>query len=139
MRNKGTGTTVYRTVRRSTVVLRTYLLLFYEAMLAVRGMLRTRAWKFAPSHFQRWFCNAGDSSGELATFLSNASRPKMGKAKAKQSAGQKALDLMKQLPRLEGLTLPDFLGLRSADLRKRGTWNEHLLIIAWTSRKVSWS
>ena len=44
----------------------------------------------------------------------------MGKAKARQSAGQKALDLTKQMKNLEDLDLAAVVRLNSAELKKRG-------------------
>ncbi len=49
---------------------------------------------------------------DVPTFLAAASRPIMGKAKAKQSAGQKALDLSKHESKLADL---DFAVLLRAD------------------------
>ncbi|KAL1529120.1 hypothetical protein AB1Y20_000080 [Prymnesium parvum] len=69
----------------------------------------------------RWLCAASEAqAAELSSFLRNASRPKMGKAKAKQSAGQRALDLLKHLPRLEGTSLPQLLRMKSKQLAKLG-------------------
>ena len=52
-------------------------------------------------------------------FLDAASRPKMGKGRAKQSAGQRALDLGKQAKSLEDLDLPQLLALDGASLKER--------------------
>ena len=53
-------------------------------------------------------------------FLDAASRPKMGKGRAKQSAGQRALDLGKQAKSLEDLDLPQLLALDGAALKASG-------------------
>ena len=44
----------------------------------------------------------------------------MGLAKAKQSAGQRAMDLTKQLSKLDGLALDDLLRVNGAALKERG-------------------
>ena len=53
-------------------------------------------------------------------FLRVASRPIMGKAKARQSAGQKALDLTKQLKNLDDLDMGALLRADGAELKRRG-------------------
>lgn len=69
----------------------------------------------------RRLCGAADAGqAELLDFLRNASRPIWGRAKAKQSGGQAALDLTKQLPRLEGLDLRGLLACKTAELKERG-------------------
>lgn len=57
---------------------------------------------------------------ELTEFLRTVSRPIMGKAKARQSAGQKPLDLTKQLKNLDDLDLRTLLRLDGAELKRRG-------------------
>lgn len=57
---------------------------------------------------------------EIQTFLANTSRPKMGQAKAKQSAGKKIIDMSKQSSRLEGLDMAALLRTTGADLKTRG-------------------
>ena len=70
---------------------------------------------------RRCLCGVTDAqTSELEDFLKNASRPKMGKAKAKQSAGQRELDLTKQLSRLGGTPLTDLLRMDSAALKEQG-------------------
>ena len=81
-----------------------------------------------PSLFRasRALCDAASEAAEearkaeLLEFLRCASRPIMGKAKARQSAGQKALDLTKQMKNLEDLDLAAVVRLNSAELKKRG-------------------
>ena len=74
----------------------------------------------------RALCDAASEAAEearkaeLLEFLRCASRPIMGKAKARQSAGQKALDLTKQMKNLEDLDLAAVVRLNSAELKKRG-------------------
>lgn len=60
------------------------------------------------------------SQPELESFLVAASRPIMGKAKARQSAGQKALDLTKQLNRLKDFDIPTLLRASSKQLKDVG-------------------
>ena len=73
--------------------------------------------------FARSLCSSGptdEQKAEVVEFLHAASRPIMGKAKAKTSAGQKALDLTKQAGRLEDVDLTGLLRLTTEDLRERG-------------------
>lgn len=53
-------------------------------------------------------------------FLKAASRPKFGKAKAKQSAGQKPVDLTKQASRLGELDFAALLRTKGAALKEMG-------------------
>lgn len=71
--------------------------------------------------FRRAFCTeiSEASKAELMSFLKAASRPKLGLGKAKQSSGQKALDLTRQAKMFDDLDLPGLLRLKSADLKKR--------------------
>ena len=52
-----------------------------------------------------------DTAGpsQIEEFLRRASRPKMGKAKAKQSAGQRAIDLTKHLSKFEDMSYEQLL------------------------------
>ena len=68
--------------------------------------------------WSRALCSSANA--EVLEFLRAASRPIMGKAKAKQSAGQKAVDLTKQVNRLEGLSMDGLLRVDGAELRRRG-------------------
>ena len=56
----------------------------------------------------------------MQSFLERASRPKMGKARAKQSAGQRELDLTKQAKHFEDMDLPALLRLDGAALKQLG-------------------
>lgn len=79
--------------------------------------------RFAPAgapRLARAFCSAEAGKAELLEFLKSASRPIMGKAKAKQSAGQKPLDMTKQASRLDDLDLPGLLRCDSEELKRRG-------------------
>ena len=69
----------------------------------------------------RAFCSgvSDEAKEQVLNFLKAASRPKMGKAKAKQSAGQRALDLTRSAKALDDLDLPGLLRLKGADLKKR--------------------
>ena len=93
---------------------------------AMRGLLRSPVALEASatlSRFrsQRWLCGVTDEQkAEVESFLKNAQRPKMGKAKAKQSAGQKAIDLMKQASRVNEGTLDDLLRMDSKQLKEKG-------------------
>ena len=71
--------------------------------------------------FRRAFCTeiSEASKAELLAFLKAASRPKLGLGKAKQSSGQKALDLTRQANVFDDLDLPGLLRLKSSDLKKR--------------------
>mmetsp|Transcript_2428 Transcript_2428/g.5481 ORF Transcript_2428/g.5481 Transcript_2428/m.5481 type:complete len:140 (-) Transcript_2428:303-722(-) len=70
----------------------------------------------------RALCTDADAAAAAALelFLKNISRPKMGQAKAKQSAGQRAVDLTKQLNKLKGLTVEELTLMSSAELKRRG-------------------
>ena len=70
----------------------------------------------------RPFCSgvSEESTALVEKFLERASRPIMGKARAKQSAGQRALDLTKQAKNFEGMDLPALLRLDGAALKKLG-------------------
>ena len=70
----------------------------------------------------RPFCSgvSEESTALVQSFLERASRPIMGKARAKQSAGQRALDLTKQAKNFEGMDLPALLRLDGAALKKLG-------------------
>lgn len=57
---------------------------------------------------------------EVLEFLRSASRPIQGKAKAKQSAGQRAVDLTKQMKNLDDVDLHAILRMSREDLVKRG-------------------
>ena len=57
---------------------------------------------------------------ELLEFLRSASRPIMGQAKARQSAGQRPIDLTKQMKNLEDLSFHELLRIDGAELKKRG-------------------
>lgn len=73
--------------------------------------------------FARTLCSSGptdEQKAEVLEFLRAASRPIMGKAKAKTTAGQKALDLTKQAGRLEDVDITGLLRLTTEDLRERG-------------------
>ena len=85
----------------------------------------------APSALQRLgaptraLCDAAADAdearkAELQEFLRSASRPIMGKAKARQSAGQKELDLTKQMKNLDDLDLHGLLRLGGEELKNRG-------------------
>ena len=69
-----------------------------------------------------------EQKAEVETFLRNISRPIMGKAKAKQSAGQRALDITKQSSRLDDVDMDTLLRMDSAELKKRGerAWLQHV-------------
>ena len=69
----------------------------------------------------RWLCDAADGEkARLEAFLRSASRPKMGEARAKQSAGQKALDLARHLGAMEGITLDQLAAMGTIELKKLG-------------------
>ena len=69
----------------------------------------------------RPFCNEVGEEGKVLVqrVLEAASRPKMGKARANQSAGQRGLDLSKQAKNLEDLDLPALLRLDGTALKAR--------------------
>uniref|UniRef100_A0A7S3ERV8 Protein FYV4, mitochondrial n=1 Tax=Haptolina ericina TaxID=156174 RepID=A0A7S3ERV8_9EUKA len=70
---------------------------------------------------RRWLCAPSEAAvEELKAFLKNASRPIMGQGKKKRCAGQRPLDLTKQLARLEGLDLPELVRMDTVALKKRG-------------------
>ena len=89
-------------------------------------MLRAAAARLAgawpPRLSCRQFCSgvSEESTALVEKFLERASRPIMGKARAKQSAGQRALDLTKQAKNFEGMDLPALLRLDGAALKKLG-------------------
>jgi hypothetical protein len=85
-------------------------------------MLLARALVARSRALSRAFCSSVDEASKAAVleFLRTASRPIMGKAKAKQSAGQKAIDLTKQANRLEDLDLQGLIRVDGAELRRRG-------------------
>ena len=96
-------------------------------LASLRGVFSRARAAPAPACFnplrsqQRWLCGISDEQkAEVETFLRNISRPIMGKAKAKQSAGQKALDLTKQLSRLDDVDMDTLLRMNSAELKNRG-------------------
>lgn len=60
------------------------------------------------------------AKAEVLEFLRAASRPIQGKAKAKTSAGQMALDLTRHASRLEDLDLKGVLRCDGAELKRRG-------------------
>lgn len=71
----------------------------------------------------RCLCDAAEDEGrkaELLEFLRTASRPIMGKAKARQSAGQKPLDLTKQMKNLEDVDVGALLRMGGPELARRG-------------------
>lgn len=75
----------------------------------------------------RTLCDAAEDEekaaarkAELQEFLRAASRPVMGKAKARQSAGQRALDLTKQLKNLDDLDVRGLAKVDGAELKRRG-------------------
>ena len=55
------------------------------------------------------------SNEAILNFLKLASRPKMGLAKAKQSAGQRAIDLSKHASKFQGMTLEELLQVRERE------------------------
>ena len=57
---------------------------------------------------RRMLCDTAGPS-QIEEFLRRASRPKMGKAKAKQSAGQRAIDLTKHLSKFEDMSYEQLL------------------------------
>ena len=61
-----------------------------------------------------------EEKARVLKFLRVASRPIQGMGKAKQTAGQKALDLTKQASRLEDLDLNGVLRCDTKELKKRG-------------------
>ena len=74
---------------------------------------------------------------ELLDFLRTASRPIMGKAKAPQSAGQRAIDLTKQLKNLDDLDLRALLRLDTEALKKRGLpCQERKRLLSYTDKYV---
>ena len=75
-----------------------------------------------PAVRARMLCADAEPDGKAAleAFLKNISRPKMGQARAKQSAGQRAMDLSKQLSKLDGLTLDELLRIDGATLKEKG-------------------
>ena len=77
----------------------------------------------------RSLCEAADEArkAELLEFLRCASRPIMGKAKARQSAGQKALDLTKQAKNLDDLDLRALVRCDQPRLPERGTLHVHVM------------
>jgi len=60
------------------------------------------------------------AKAQVEEFLRAASRPKMGVAKAKQSAGQKALDLTKQANRMKDMDLKALLQTDGRKLKELG-------------------
>ena len=68
-------------------------------------------------NFSRGLC-ADAKQAEVLEFLRCASRPKMGKAKAKQSAAQRTLDLTKFAGKFEDL--PTLLRMKTPELKDAG-------------------
>ena len=69
----------------------------------------------------RWMCAAAEGEkARLEAFLRSASRPKMGAARAKQTAGQKALDLTRHVGAMEGVTLEQLAAMGTVELKKLG-------------------
>ena len=71
----------------------------------------------------RGLCESAAEEGrkaELLEFLRSASRPIMGKAKARQSAGQKPLDLTRQMKNLDDVDVGALLRMGGAELARRG-------------------
>ena len=62
---------------------------------------------------RRMLCDTAGPS-QIEDFLRRASRPKMGKAKAKQSAGQRAIDLTKHLSKFEDMSYEQLLQVACA-------------------------
>ena len=100
----------------------------------------TQGWSIlarAPAALGRPLCTESSSAGQydLETFLKLISRPKMGNAKAKMSAGTKALDLPTQLSKLEGMAVDDLLKADGRELRRRGVpTQERKRILAYTEK-----
>ena len=90
-------------------------------MLALRMLRRSALQPTCCGLARRALCTevSEESKQQILKFLGAASRPKMGKAKAKQSAGQRALDLSKQAKNLDDLDMAQVLSLNGAELKKR--------------------
>ena len=86
-----------------------------DTMFSLRGLWPTAVRWPAPQ--VRRFCSGPDEEmkARVLDFLRVSSRPIQGKAKAKQSAGQRAIDLTKHASKLEDL---DLNGLLQADGRE---------------------
>ena len=82
----------------------------FSAMLSRMSVVRVSC---------RTLC-ADAAQAEVLEFLRAASRPKVGKAKAKQSAGQKALDLTKQANRLGDMDMNGLLLTNGKQLKEMG-------------------
>ena len=95
-----------------------------ETMLrgAARVLLRPSLGLSPPVCACRPFCSGVSEEGKalVQSFLQRASRPKMGKARAKTSAGQRELDLTKQAKNFEGMDLTALLRLNGAKLKELG-------------------
>ena len=99
-------------------------------LVGARSLLHNLA---APA---RSLCSVAEASqAEVLEFLRAASRPVMGHAKAKQSAGQKALDLTKQASRLEDLDMRALALVDTHELRRRGVpCQERKLLLRFCSK-----
>lgn len=75
---------------------------------------------------RRGLCEAADAGvdeavkAEVREFLRVSSRPIMGQAKKKRTAGQKAVDLLKHEGRFEDVNLHELLRMDSEELKRRG-------------------
>jgi hypothetical protein len=67
-----------------------------------------------PTPHVRSLCAGASSDNPIERLLKLASRPKMGLAKAKQSAGQRAIDLSKYTAKFEGMSFQELLQVRCA-------------------------
>jgi hypothetical protein len=65
-----------------------------------------------PAHHLRSLCAGATSGTSVEMMLKLASRPKMGLAKAKQSAGQRAIDLTKYTSKFAGMSFQELLQVR---------------------------
>lgn len=65
-----------------------------------------------PAHHVRSLCAGTASENPIERMLKLASRPKMGLAKAKQSAGQRAIDLTKYTSKFAGMPFQELLQVR---------------------------
>jgi hypothetical protein len=72
------------------------------------------------SHVRHFCAKSSGAMMDVEEFLRVASRPIMGKAKAKQSAGQRAIDLTKQASKLADLDFPALLRTNSRQLKELG-------------------
>mmetsp|Transcript_5482 Transcript_5482/g.10806 ORF Transcript_5482/g.10806 Transcript_5482/m.10806 type:complete len:143 (-) Transcript_5482:256-684(-) len=92
------------------------------ALRALSGARSSASLLQPPACACRTFCSgtSEESKALIHKFLERASRPKMGKARAKQSAGQRALDLTKQAKNFEDIDLPALLRLDGKALKELG-------------------